>query len=97
MGKNPFLALDPGLVQELDRFTILRNHLVHRSSYSEKEFNKVFPGSRSPGEYLKQMINAAKRPQRYNQEYELGYFIEIFKCCLYKMAKAKSITLPDWP
>lgn len=95
--KNPFLALNPDLVQELDRFAILRHHLVHRSSYSKREFNEAFPGSRSPGEYLKRMISAAKRPQRYNQEYELGYFIKIFKCCLYEMAKTKPIVLPGWP
>ena len=95
--KNPFLALDEGLLQALDRFTTLRNELVHRSSSSRKKFEKEFPGARSPGEYLKREINAAEKPQHYNQRYQLGYFIEVFKNSLYEMAKAKSIRLPPWP
>ncbi len=91
--KNPFLALDLGLVRHLNRFVTLRNHLVHRSSYSKDAFNKDFPGAKSPGKYLKEKINEEEVSKRYNQKYELGYFIEVFKRSLSRMAEAKSIAL----
>ena len=103
MNKNPFLLFDKEihLLDELNRFSKLRNYLVHRSSKSKREFKEAFTVDgkepRSPGEFLNREIKDRERSQRYNEEYELGYFIMIFKESLYKMAEVKSIGLPDWP
>lgn len=102
--KNPFLIFnkEPRLLEELDKFIKLRNYLVHRNSNkSEREFKESFTVDnkepRSPGQYLSLGIEVTKGPQRYNKKHELSYFIEVFKQSLYKMAEAKSISLPDWP